>query len=988
MKKFSLIWVCLLCVYSMSNAQTITYAEYFFDADPGVLHEDAIPIPDFTGGDNTDENFDVDVTGLDPGFHWLYVRVFYDDFTVSISQGRRFYIFESASAPAPASDLVDLEYYFDTDPGPGNGISGNFPDAASLDHDFSVDISGLDPGFHFLYVRMRDGAFNWSQAHFRRFYIFEVLPSPVVSSNITKAEYFFDADPGPGNGTSLDFTTSGDQVDETLAIPIGALEPGFHQLGVRVFDGDFKWSVVQQKRFYVFEVQTAPGLSSSIQTVEYFFGTDPGVGNGLVAATDLNLDVVDQDIIIDVDGLAPGTHALSIRMIDEDGKVSIAQTQEITVLDNNFPEVTAASFSVDENAANDTSVGTVSASDADSDDITYAFTEANTIFSIDGSTGEVSVLDGTQLNYEDSTYYVVTVEATDSNGGTGTADFTINVNDVNEAPIMDDVSLTVAENITNGTVVGTLSGDDPESDVLTFAITAGNESGAFAINGSDLEVADGSQLDYETLAMYALTIEASDGEFANEATVTIGLEDVFENNDPVLQNALVDLEFLNGFTTSTVNLTDVFADVDNHNLTYTVASSDVSVVTTSVSGITVTLSEVGPGTSTITATADDGNGGTASDSFLVMVNEPNSPPLLALIADVTTNEGTAVDLTFSATDSDLPSQTLTFSLDAISLGEGMTVEGSTGVFAWTPGAGQTGVHDVTVSVTDGLQEDRQVFEIFVQEVNAAPALETVTDQSVFQDEEITLTAVASDTDVPAQTLIFSLDAISLNKGMVIDASTGTFSWTPTVAHVRVHDVTITVSDGSLEASQSFTIEVIRGNTAPSVLAAPEDVLLTEGFESEEINLQGIFQDAEGDFISYSAVSSVESVATVSVEGTVLSIAEVGLGSSEISITATDELGLSTDVTFGVTVDVAPLSIDDLVAEAVLYPNPAAGTFSVSVDESDFNRLIIYSLDGKVSLEFEEYQNQFPIHDLIVGLYTVVIETTDDSIVTRLQVKEQ
>jgi autotransporter-associated beta strand protein len=59
----------------------------------------------------------------------------------------------------------------------------------------------------------------------------------------------------------------------------------------------------------------------------------------------------------------------------------------------------------------------------------------------------------------------------------------------------------IAENSPNGTAVGTVVANNPGGNPLTYAITAGNTSGAFALNSSGLlTVANSAVLNYETLA--------------------------------------------------------------------------------------------------------------------------------------------------------------------------------------------------------------------------------------------------------------------------------------------------------------------------------------------------------------------------------------------------------------------------------------------------------------------------------------------------------
>src|SRR5438132_11463902 len=74
----------------------------------------------------------------------------------------------------------------------------------------------------------------------------------------------------------------------------------------------------------------------------------------------------------------------------------------------------------------------------------------------------------------------------------------------------------------------------------------------------------------------------------------------------------------------------------------------------------------GPGTSTITVRVTDNGVPSLNDtkSFTVVVNEVNSAPTLAALGNQTINEGSTLTLTVSATDPDLPANSLTYSLEA------------------------------------------------------------------------------------------------------------------------------------------------------------------------------------------------------------------------------------------------------------------------------------------------------------------------------------
>ena len=126
--------------------------------------------------------------------------------------------------------------------------------------------------------------------------------------------------------------------------------------------------------------------------------------------------------------------------------------------------------------------------------------------------------------------------------------------------------------------------------------------------------------------------------------------------------------------------------------------------------------------------------------------------MLAAISNQSVAEGAPVAVTASATDADLPAQTLTYSL--VTAPMGATIGATTGAFAWTPGeADGPGTHPVTIRVTDsGGATAETSFTITVTEGNTAPVLAPISNQSVAEGSPVAVTASATDADLPAQTL--------------------------------------------------------------------------------------------------------------------------------------------------------------------------------------------------------------------------------------------
>ena len=99
-------------------------------------------------------------------------------------------------------------------------------------------------------------------------------------------------------------------------------------------------------------------------------------------------------------------------------------------------------------------------------------------------------------------------------------------------------------------------------------------------------------------------------------------------------------------------------------------------------------------------------------------------------------------------------------------------------------------------------------------------------------------------------------------------------------------VIVTATDLALASvNDTFDITINNVNDAPVVAAALADLSLDEHFISTTVDLSAVFTDADaGDVLTLSAVSGDEGVATVSVDGTTLTINEVALGTTTVIVT--------------------------------------------------------------------------------------------------------
>jgi Calx-beta domain/Putative metal-binding motif len=221
--------------------QTITKAEYFFETDPGPGN--GFQVRNFSPADTVNFTFNIPLSSLPSGFHILFMRVCDTVGRWSMVERRFFYI--SSNTTTNTANITAAEYFFDTDPGAGNGTPTSVGAAGAVVN-FPVMIPAtLSAGFHFLAIRTRDADGKWGFSDTRNFYL---APPPAADMpSITAAEYFYDHDPGAGNGTALNITSPGNVITQTFMVPVpDTMTASNHFLTIRVKDQAGHWSLFEK----------------------------------------------------------------------------------------------------------------------------------------------------------------------------------------------------------------------------------------------------------------------------------------------------------------------------------------------------------------------------------------------------------------------------------------------------------------------------------------------------------------------------------------------------------------------------------------------------------------------------------------------------------------------------------------------------------------------------------------------------------------------
>ncbi len=241
----------------------------------------------------------------------------------------------------------------------------------------------------------------------------------------------------------------------------------------------------------------------------------------LSIATDKNLDFE-----------TTTSHKITVEVTDGEKAVSAEITIKVTDVDENeAPVIENQTFTVAEDISDADIIGTVVATDPNGDDLSYTVSDAN--FEITSS-GELSLVEGKQFDYETETVHKLTVEVSDG-VLTASAEITIKVTDIdeNEAPVIENQTFTVAEDISDADIIGTVVATDPNGDDLSYTVSDAN----FEITSSgELSLVEGKQFDYETKTEHKITVEVSDGAMTASAEITIKVTDVDENEAPVIED--------------------------------------------------------------------------------------------------------------------------------------------------------------------------------------------------------------------------------------------------------------------------------------------------------------------------------------------------------------------------------------------------------------------------------------------------------------------
>ena len=509
---------------------------------------------------------------------------------------------------------------------------------------------------------------------------------------------------------------------------------------------------------------------------------------------------------------------VAITLNDDDGGVDsdVSPVLTINAVNDNAPVFTAdgtQSFTIAENSNNGTIVGSAAAIDADvpADTLSYSIFsgDPNNGFAID-SNGQITIADASMLDLDYDNGALVANLVIEVSDGANTTQQSI---EVSVSPVNDEVplftagaaqTLTIAENSGNGTVVGSTAATDADvpADTLNYEIVLGDPNDGFAIDSNgQITIADASvlDLDFENGALVAtLTVEASDGTNTTQQTVTVNVSAVNDNNPIFTAGAAQALTIAensgNGTVVGSAAATD--ADVPADALTYQIlvgnpnngfaidSNGQITIADASVLDLDY---EDGALVATLTVEVTDG---TTPAQQIVTVNvsplNDNTPIFTAGGSQTFTivensGNGTVIG-SAAATDADVPADSLSYAIVAGDSNNGFTIDSNGQITIADASVLDLDYEDgplvatLTVEVSDGTNTAQQAVTVNVSAVNdnipifTAGGAQTLTVAENSGDGTVVGSAAATDADVPAELLGYSIVGGDPNSGFAIDSN--------------------------------------------------------------------------------------------------------------------------------------------------------------------------------------------------------------------------
>lgn len=687
-------------------------------------------------------------------------------------------------------------------------------------------------------------------------------------------------------------------------------------------------------------VVTDDALGTSVLSLT---GTDAAqfeiVGNELRLKSGVSLNFETKSsysVLINVDDATVG--------VSPDATVSYSLS--LTNVNETPTDLALSSSSIPENNVANGTVGLLVVTDPDAGNtFTFALVAGagstdNASFTITGSTLKITPV----TNFEVKNSYDIRVRATDQGGLTFERPFTISITNVNEAPTDLALSaMTVTENNPLNTVIGILSGADPDAaSTLTFSLAGGSstaDNASFLIAGNSLRI--NTVADFETKSNYTVRVRMTDqgGLFVEKAFV-ISVIDVNEapTNIVLSPTSLVE----NNAPNATVG---TFAGTDpdaGGTLTFSLISGAGSTDNNSFTliGNTLRINDSADfetqSSYSIRVQATDQSGLTFERQFIISIVNANEAPTNIALSGTTVVENNAPDVVVGALSASDPDASNTFTFSLVP-GAGSTDNASftlTGNILTINNSADfetQSSYAIRVRTTDqgGLSFDQQ-FIISITNVNEAPTDIALSATSIVENNApnaVVGTLIGIDPDAGGS-FAFSLVAgagSTDNGSFTVVGNTLRIVSSANFEAKASYDIRVHGMDqGGLSIEKSFTIAITNANEAPTDFVLSTTSLAENNAPNAAIGTFSASDPDAGGSFTYSLVSGAGSAdnSNFLVAGNTLVIKTSAnfeaQNSYSVRLRVRDQGGLTFEKAFSITVTDANDAPVDLVLSSLSF----------------------------------------------------------------------